>query len=206
MLVPILFHSILVLTAERLPTTLNWSAIEISNRAHAELPVKHQFHEISDVENVAHEPQDELHDVRLFEPASLVEEINWDLNATPCVHSGGVLELPQGKYRIDPPEIHGCRKLIGRNTILELFGPLIFNGSLEFTGNLTLLGAVKDVKDKSAGKSCFSVSGSLTVSGTFLSIQDCEAAEGRCDSASTCVVVKGYIYCNTCCQHVNYVN
>jgi len=198
-----------VLTAERLPTTLNWSDIadlEISNRAHAELPGKHQFHEISDVENEAHEPQDEPHDVRLFEPASLVEEINWDLNATPCVHSGGVLELPQGKYRIDPPEIHGCRKLIGRNTILELFGPLIFNGSLEFTGNLTLLGAVKDVKDKSAGKSCFSVSGSLTVSGTFLSIQDCEAAEGRCDSASTCVVVKGYIYCNTCCQHVNYVN
>lgn len=199
MFVPILFHSILVLTAERLPTTLIWSAIadlEISNRAHAELPVKHQFHEISDVENEAHEPQDEPHDVRLFEPASLVEEINWDLNATPCVHSGGVLELPQGKCRIDPPEIHGCRKLIGRNTILELVGPLIFNGSLEFTGNLTLLGAVKD---KSAGKSCFSVSGSLTVSGTFLSIQDCEAAEGRCDSASTCIVVKA-LYLR--CQHV----
>ena len=86
---------------------------------------------------------------------------------------------PQGKYRIDPPEIHGCRKLIGRNTstILELFGPLIFNGSLEFTGNSTLLGAVKD---KSVSKSCFSVSGNLTVSGTFLSVQDCEAAEGPC--------------------------
>lgn len=165
MFVPFLLHSILVLTAERLPTTLNWRDIadlEISNQAHAELPVKHQFHEISDVENVAHEPQ----------------EINWDLNATPCVHSGGVLELPQGKYRINhnPPEIHGCRKLIGRNTILELFGPLNFKGSLEFTGHLTLVG----VKGKSMGKSCFSVSGNLTVSGTFLAIQDCEAAEGRC--------------------------
>ena len=175
MFVPILFHSILVLTAERLPSTLNWidiADLEISNRAHAELPVKHQFHEISDVENVAHEPQDEPHDVRLFEPASLVEEIKWDLNATPCIYSGGVLELPQGEYRINPPEIYGCRKLIGRNTTLELGGPLNFNGSLEFTGHLTL----RAVKGK-VGKSCFSVSDTLTVSGT-LSIQDCEAHEG----------------------------
>eukprot|EP00434_Breviolum_minutum_P005530 symbB.v1.2.004877.t1/scaffold264.1/size247971/18 len=102
-----------------------------------------------------------------------------------------------GKYRIDPPEIHGCRKLIGRNTstILELFGPLIFNGSLEFTGNSTLLGAVKD---KSVSKSCFSVSGNLTVSGTFLSVQDCEAAEGGAIQAQNFLQHSGSVMIKNC--------
>eukprot|EP00435_Cladocopium_sp_Y103_P015428 s3200_g3.t1 len=62
--------------------------------------------------------------------------------------SDGVLNLPRGRYRIDPDQrkgqsVHyfkGCKNLTSHGTTLELFAPLVFDSPhLEFQGQLAIV-------------------------------------------------------------------
>lgn len=174
---------LLISCAKRLPT------FELSNVRihHGHIGEEHEFPDIG--EHSFHESQA---DISHHQPTSFAQ-IPLNLNSTPCM-SDGILKLPKGKYTIVPPnEIQGCNLLIADGTTLELSGPLQFLQSLDFKGELTMVGT-------SFTGTCFSVSGNLTVLDGTLSISGCQGSNGALGCMLSLVPASHFRCCLTFCQ------